>query len=153
MRRLTAHGRPRLGWWLVADTQAHMLENSSANPSQEIVRLLISMLARHPEWVALVLDIACAFLNAELGDEKVLIRPPPVLVRMGLIAPHVLWLALRAIYGLRKAPKLWEEERNRILDHRVVNIHWQCCNAAFRVWCMASAGEWGMRWAFHDVCG
>ena len=104
-----------------ADTQAHMLENSSANPSQEIVRLLISMLARHPEWVALVLDIACAFLNAELGDEKVLIRPPPVLVRMGLIAPHVLWLALRAIYGLRKAPKLWEEERNRMLDHRVVN--------------------------------
>ena len=104
-----------------ADTQAHMLENSSANPSQEIVRLLISMLARHPEWVALVLDIACAFLNAELGDEKVLIRPPPVLVRLGLIAPHVLWLALRAIYGLRKAPKLWEEERNRMLDHRVVN--------------------------------
>ena len=40
---------------------------------------------------------------------------------MGLIAPHVLWLALRAIYGLRKAPKLWEEERNRMLDHRVVN--------------------------------
>ena len=104
-----------------ADTQAHMLENSSANPSQEIVRLLISMLVRHPEWVALVLDIACAFLNVELGDDKVLIRPPPSLVRMGLIAPHVLWLALRAIYGLRKAPKLWEEERNRMLDHRVVN--------------------------------
>ena len=102
------------------DTQAHVLENSSANPSQELLRLLLSMLARHPDWTALVLDISCAFLNAVLGDERVLIRPPPALIKLGLIAPNVLWMALRAIYGLRKAPKLWEEERNRMLDHRVL---------------------------------
>lgn len=28
--------------------------------------------------------------------------------------------AIKAIYGLRKAPKLWEEERNRLLDFRVL---------------------------------
>ena len=102
------------------DTQAHMLENSSANPSQELLRLLLSMLARHPDWSALVLDISCAFLNASLDNERVLIRPPPALVKLGLVSPHVLWMALRAIYGLRKAPKLWEEERNKTLDHRVL---------------------------------
>lgn len=103
-----------------ADTQPHMLENYSANPSQEVVRLMLSMLARHPEWTALVLDISCAFLNAWLGDEKVLLRPPPALVRLGLIAPNVLWIVLRAIYGLRKSPKLWVEERNRTLDYRIL---------------------------------
>ena len=102
------------------DTQAHMLENSSANPSQELLRLLLSMLAPHPDWSALVLDISCAFLNASLDNERVLIRPPPALVKLGLVSPHVLWMALRAIYGLRKAPKLWEEERNKTLDHRVL---------------------------------
>lgn len=102
------------------DTTPHMLENYSANPSQELLRLMLAMLARHPSWNALVLDVSCAFLNALLGDEKVLIRPPPALVRLGLVAPNILWIALRAIYGLRKAPKLWEQERNLMLDHRVL---------------------------------
>lgn len=52
------------------------------------------MLARHEDWAALVLDISCAFLNALLDNEKVLIRLPPALVRLGLVAPHVLWMAL-----------------------------------------------------------
>ena len=98
-----------------------MLENSSSNPSQEVFRLLLSMLARHFGWTAMVLDISCAFLNALL-DEKFLIRPPPVLARLGLLFPNTLWLALRAIYGLRKSPKLWEEERNKTLNNRVLHL-------------------------------
>ena len=103
------------------DTSPHMLENSSSNPSQEVFRLLLSMLARHFGWTAMVLDISCAFLNALL-DEKVFIRPPPVLARLGLLFPNTLWLALRAIYGLRKSPKLWEEERNKTLNNRVLHL-------------------------------
>lgn len=104
------------------DTSPHMLENSFSNPSQEVFRLLLSMLARHCDWTAMILDISCAFLNALLGNERVLIRPSPVLVRLGLLSPNILWIALRAIYGLRKSPKLWEEERNRTLDNRVLNL-------------------------------
>ena len=67
-----------------------------------------------------MLDISCAFLNAPLetaeGQNPVLIQPPSILYRLGLISRGIIWRAARAIYGLRKSPKLWEQERNSELN-------------------------------------
>ena len=104
------------------DTKPGDPANYSANPGPDLMRVLISLLARHRrKWSALVLDISCAFLNAPLetaqGKDPVLIQPPSILYRLGLISKGTIWRAARAIYGLRKSPKLWEQDRNSELNN------------------------------------
>ena len=58
------------------------------------------------------LDVTAAFLNAELPPGRVVVlRPPSILYRLGLIPQGFCWRVHRAIYGLREAPSLWQDER------------------------------------------
>ena len=58
------------------------------------------------------MDITAAFLNAELPPGRVVVfRPPSILYRLGLIPQGFCWRVHRAIYGLREAPSLWQDER------------------------------------------
>ena len=93
----------------------------AGNPGAETVRILLSLLARSPtNMTAVVLDISCAFLNARLDrspDAKpVLIQPPSILYKLGLLEKGFIWHARRAIYGIRRSPRQWELERNGELD-------------------------------------
>ena len=78
------------------------------------LRLVIRMAASR-RWSLGKLDIKTAFLNAPLENEAVIVRPPPLAVLLGLAETDELWMLLRALYGLRVAPKAWEEERDRVL--------------------------------------
>ena len=103
------------------ESKAHDPENFAGNPGAETVRILLSLLARRPtNMTAVVLDISCAFLNARLDrspDAKpVLIQPPSILYKLGLLEKGFIWHARRAIYGLRRSPRQWELERNGELD-------------------------------------
>ena len=61
-------------------------------------------------------DVSNAFLNAELSDEvTILTQPAPELVQFGLVKPGTLYQCTKACYGLREAPKLWEESRDKTL--------------------------------------
>ena len=82
-------------------------------------------------WLGVSLDIKTAFLNAPLPEEDeqgevetILIRPPPLLVRLGYVAADEIWLALRAIYGLRQSPKTWSDHRDVVLS----GMQWQLGN-------------------------
>ena len=60
-------------------------------------------------------DFATAFLNAHLVDQEdgvYTVKPPQYLVELGLEEPNTYWKLIRAMYGLRKAPKKWEDTRN-----------------------------------------
>ncbi|CAE7510622.1 unnamed protein product [Symbiodinium sp. CCMP2592] len=103
------------------DSKAHDPENFAGNPGAETVRILLSLLVRRPtNMTAVVLDISCAFLNARLDrcpDAKpVLIQPPSILYKLGLLEKGFIWRARKAIYGLRRSPRQWEIERNGELD-------------------------------------
>ena len=74
-------------------------------------------------WHGVSLDIKTAFLNAPLPEEDelgesviILIKPPPLLVKLGYVPPQEVWLALKAIYGLRQSPKTWSDHRDLILS-------------------------------------
>ena len=59
-------------------------------------------------------DVSNAFLNAELSEEvTILTQPAPELVQFGLVKPETLYQSTKACYGLREAPKLWEESRDK----------------------------------------
>ena len=62
-------------------------------------------------WSVGALDISVAFLNADLPLEqkRVVVRPPAVMVKYGLVDPKELWVAEKAIYGLRVSPKAWSD--------------------------------------------
>ena len=80
------------------------------------------------DWLGSSVDIKTAFLNAPLpgSDDaqeekknqkvtKVLIKPPPLLVKLKYIKEDAWWLALKAMYGLRQSPKVWGDHRDAIL--------------------------------------
>lgn len=79
--------------------------------------------AAEERWSGVVVDIKVAFLNAPLVDEDddpeleaaVVLRPPPLLVKLGYARPGECYRAEKAIYGLRQSPKRWGDHRNRRL--------------------------------------
>ena len=50
-------------------------------------------------------------LNADFHDEDiVLVTPPPILVKMNIVKPNTVWQLKKTIYGLRDAPRIWQEK-------------------------------------------
>ena len=63
-----------------------------------------------------LLDVAGAFMPTPLpqGPNEVIyvIRPPSILVKLGLAEEAERWVLTRGMYGLRQSPKLWSEFRD-----------------------------------------
>ena len=94
------------------DFQIH---NSTNNADAHLLRLFFSVYASSKNVLA-SFDVSNAFLNAELSDEvTILTQPAPELVQFGLVKPGTLYQCTKACYGLREAPKLWEESRDKTL--------------------------------------
>ena len=87
------------------------------------VRVALAI-AAECSWVAAVLDVITAFLNAPLPPEtpEVVMRPPPIFVKFGLVEEGELWRAVMAIYGLRVAPRAWGTERDDNFRAMVIDI-------------------------------
>ncbi|CAE7310588.1 RE2 [Symbiodinium natans] len=94
-------------------------------------------LAVKKRWSAGSTDVSTAFLNAELLDrqspltkpaplsqqvpsEIVVLRPPSLLVKHGLVPPRSFMLVLRAVYGLDQSPRDWGIRRDK--DLRTVRL-------------------------------
>ena len=91
-------------------------------------------LASQYDWTGKVTCIRTAFLNAPLRPEasesgelevivkRALIRPPPLLVAMGLAGLDEWWEALKAVYGYRKSPRLWSDHRDHTMRKIKVKV-------------------------------
>ena len=82
-----------------------------------MLRYILSWSASSRDHALGSLDITAAFLNAELPAGRVVIlRPPTILYKLGLLPQGFCWKVNRAIYGLREAPNLWSEERTSVMS-------------------------------------
>ena len=72
----------------------------------------------HDRWVAGSCDIRTAFLTAplETPGKKIIVRPPSILIRSGLVCHDELWEAEGAIYGLEESPAAWAKHRDERLS-------------------------------------
>ena len=76
-------------------------------------------------WNVLTVDIRVAFLNAPLtttmkdgSDETKVtfaLKPPHLLVKLGYATTEEVWIAEKAMYGLRQSPRSWSIHRDETL--------------------------------------
>ena len=76
------------------------------------------------KWIIRTKDVSTAFLNADyvVEGEMLLLKPPYIYVKAGLIEADEYWLVKKAIYGLKESPLLWSKERDRNLAKIVIEI-------------------------------
>eukprot|EP00975_Prorocentrum_lima_P070935 12934857-Prorocentrum_lima.AAC.1 len=72
-------------------------------------------------------DISTAFLIAPIDEDKVvLITPPRILSKLGIVKPGTIWKIRKAVYGLKESPRLWQEERDQVLEDLTwYSEHWK----------------------------
>ena len=98
-------------------TQETYGRTSTTDLDAGMLRYLLSWSASDPSSAVTSLDVTAAFLNAALPPGRIVIlRPPTILYKLGVLAPGTVWQVHRAIYGLREAPSLWTNERTTMLQ-------------------------------------
>ena len=107
-------------------------------------------LGRMRRWAISKHDVKGAFLNAKIPDGKlVIVSPPPIWVKWGLVPPGTLWTLDAAVYGLRESPKWWGDER----DKQLRNVKWtdtKMKRPYFLERCSADSQLWFIRDATPD---
>lgn len=85
----------------------------------EIVRTILSLTAQQG-WTAYHLDVKAAFLNGELLEEVYVVQPEGYKNEQ---YPEKVYKLRKALYGLRQAPRAW----NQRLDKYLESINFQRC--------------------------
>ena len=94
---------------------------SSQNIDADTLRFLIHVWAGDRNWSGFVFDISAAFLNSWLPKgHKITMKPPGILVKLGYFDADTLLIPDKSLYGLKRAPRDWEEERGSKLDNKVL---------------------------------
>ena len=83
----------------------------AGTPPLAIARMLVSIAASCPDFHLLAMDVSCAFLYADV-EREVYIKLPKEDPRYG---PGILGRLLKALYGTRDAPKLWQRELDKTM--------------------------------------
>ena len=123
------------------------MENRAEVPSTFEMRTMLTLAER--VWSLGLLDVITAFLYAALNEKEdgiIIVQPPTILVRLGLVKPGVMWKLKKALYGLRCAPKRWGEERDATLNGQTVEVDgeqatMQQCETAKGVWKLKCGDE------------
>ena len=107
-----------------SEEQSSQSELFASGATAVALRVALALAAQF-HWVGKTSDIRTAFLNAPLipedldtGEEgtepkRALIKPPALLIALGLVGSDEWWEALKAVYGYRKSPRLWSDHRDR----------------------------------------
>ena len=94
---------------------------TTQNVSSQALRIMGHELSAHQTWIAAGGDISLAFLNSDMDpSELVLLEPPSVLKRLGLVKPGTVWRARKHIYGLRRSPKAWGQLRDTTINGKLL---------------------------------
>ena len=83
------------------------IHNSTNNADAHLRRLFLSVYASSKN--------VLASFDEPSEEVTILTQPAPELVQFGLVKPGTLYQCTKACYGLREAPKLWEESRDKTL--------------------------------------
>ncbi|CAE7310815.1 RE1, partial [Symbiodinium microadriaticum] len=93
------------------------------------VKVAITFAARHKNWIGVTIDVKSAFLYAPIWgdtkgtDERIIVKPPYLLVELGLLGKDDRRWVRKALYGLPTSPRDWG--RYRDAEFQKIRIAWQ----------------------------
>ena len=99
-------------------------ETYSGGADSTAFRVMVKK-AAEMDWEGATLDVKTAFLNASLEEddgEWIVIRPPHILVAQKFLEKDDVFLALKAVYGLRRSPRLWGKTRDKGLREMSLEV-------------------------------
>ena len=100
-------------------------ETYSGGADSAAFRLMMAVSAQN-QWCGGSVDIKTAFLNATINyeqeDDLVLIKPPHFLVEKNYVGKDTTYLPLKAVYGFRRSPRLWSQQRDQELEGCEIEI-------------------------------
>ena len=105
------------------DTEENNKETYAGGADATAVRCAIRK-AAIKGWQIRTKDVSTAFLNApyKVKGEVLVLVPPKIFVKAGLVKEDEVWEVTKAIYGLKESPLLWSKERDRCLNELKVKV-------------------------------
>ncbi|XP_078490921.1 uncharacterized protein LOC144747058 [Ciona intestinalis] len=92
------------------EEQKQNLQRESPTCSKEAVRIMLSV-AKQMKWRMNSIDVKTAFLQGELVDRDIYLKPP----NEANCPPDVVWKLRKCVYGLVDASRLWYERVRRFM--------------------------------------
>jgi hypothetical protein len=100
---------------------------AQAEPSSMLCSLKLGV---KNQWMISKHDVKGAFLNASLPTgQLVVVQPPDLWVKWGIVPAGVTWTLDKAVYGLRESPFLWSQER----DKQLTLVRWTVGGKTYRL--------------------
>ncbi|CAE7837355.1 RE1 [Symbiodinium sp. CCMP2592] len=124
------------------------------------LRVSLSFVSMFPNWTGITIDIKTAFLYAPIGTrskdqkERIIVKPPSVLIELGVLKPEDRWYVKKALYGLPTSPRDWGDYRDGELRKFVVTCESRSygliqSKSDESLWFLRLIGENGL----GDICG
>ena len=149
-----AGGRPKIRWVICGNFESKgQHENNFSSGADSTAFRVLLVFAVKKGWKAGTVDIKTAFLNALMeqdGESLIIVKAPYLLVEKGCIPQDVHYLPLRAVYGLRRSPRLWGECRDAALlqmevevieDGRKIKLKFYQMESEPNMWKICETGE------------
>lgn len=107
--------------WVICGNFEQEKEGQETYSGEQIAQPFDLWSRRRPRWVGRVLR----FLNASLEEddnEWIVIKPPHILVAQNYLEKDDVFLTLKAVYGLRRSPRLWGKTRDKGLREMTLEV-------------------------------
>ncbi|CAE7831874.1 RE1 [Symbiodinium sp. CCMP2592] len=118
------------------------------------LRVALCFASIYSTWTGITIDIKSAFLYAPIGtrskdqEERIIVKPPALLVELGVLEASDRWHVRKALYGLPTSPRDWGDYRDK--EFRALTI--SCEGVAYglfqsksdeSLWLVQPVGEQG----------
>ncbi|CAE7247520.1 RE1 [Symbiodinium sp. CCMP2592] len=83
------------------------------------LRVALCFASIYSTWTGITIDIKSAFLYAPIGtrskdqEERIIVKPPALLVELGVLEASDRWHVRKALYGLPTSPRDWGDYRDK----------------------------------------
>ena len=120
-------GRPKVRWVICGNfEQVKDGESTYSSGADAAALTLLLVTASRMQWTAGTVDVKTAFLNAVMDQRGqqtlILVKPPSLFIEKGYMKVGTYYLPKKAVYGLRRPPKLWGECRDEGLESMEVEV-------------------------------
>ena len=131
-------GRKKVRWVVCGNFEAKREQEDTFSGGADATAFRVAIVAAsRMGWEGVSIDIKTAFLNAEMnhyeGEDEILVKAPAILTEKGYLSKEVFYKPLRAIYGLRRSPRLWSMCRDEKLQSMVIKVEGENGNEEYRL--------------------